>query len=319
MKYIFTLIFFCFSLLLCSQTLRQYDFEVQKMGTQFRIIFFAENDAIADQVSKKAFARIDELNLIFSDYDSQSEVSRISSFPEPDKPVKLSNELHYVLSLSQFLSEKSNGAFDVTIGPLSKLWRRAIRRQTFPGNDLVEEKRALVDYQNIQLLEDHHVVFLSADMKLDFGGIAKGYTVDEVYKSLLASGIDYALVDGGGDIYAGEHPTNPLGWKVKQSDETIYLHNEAIASSGGTFKFIVHNGKTYCHIIDPRTGFGIPKVEPVFIRASSCTLADALASIASIEGEKVANEIKESIEIAAWTSIYNEKYQIDPIGVVKNK
>jgi len=300
MKIVITIIYSFYVLILQGQALKQYDVKTQKMGTQFRIIFFAESDELANHAVKNAITRIDELNTIFSDYDPDSELSLLSVNAHLMQPVQLSYDLYKVLTLALELSEQSEGVFDVSIGPLSKLWRRAIRQQTFPEIELLEEKRALVGYQYIQILDDYKILFTKPNMRLDFGGIAKGYTVDEVYKSLISSGIRYALVDGGGDIFAGEHPEYKDGWPVYQDNESVFLKNEAIASSGGTYKFLVHEGVTYCHIIDPRTGVGIQKVKPVYIRAPSCILADGLASIAAIEGENKAKSIKDSLEIAAW-------------------
>lgn len=291
MKWTSTIIFSFFILALNSQELKRFDFKAQKMGTQFRIIFYAENDEIADEAKKKAFSKIDELNSLFSDYDPQSEVSKLHEHAKVNSLIKVSEDLYKLLSKAQDLSVKSDGAFDVTIGPLSKLWRRAIRRQEFPNAKLLAQKRGLVGFRYIKLLDDQQIVFLKSGMRLDFGGIAKGYAVDEVYKVLMNSGVRYALVDGGGDIYAGAHPEHKNGWPVIQGVETIYIKNQALASSGGTYKYLLHNGKTYCHIIDPRTGVGIAKIEPVFIRARSCMLADAFASIAAIEGQNKANRI----------------------------
>jgi thiamine biosynthesis lipoprotein len=260
------------------------------MGTTFRIVFYAEGQEKAKQAAQAAFARIDELNQIFSDYQEDSEVSRLSQSAGSEKKVPISSELWEVLKFAKTLSRKSDGAFDVSIGPLSKLWRRAFRQKEFPALEKIEEARTLVNYRAIKLYRKHQRVKLAMEgMRLDLGGIAKGYTVDAVYRELQVQGIPRALVDGGGDIYAGEPPPGQSGWEVQllageegESPRKIVLTRRAIASSGSTYKFLEWNGERYSHIIDPRTGLGITETDIIHVAAPNCMQADAFASTLSI-------------------------------------
>lgn len=260
------------------------------MGTTFRVVLYAEGQEQAKQAAQAAFARIDELNQIFSDYEEDSEVSRLSRSAGSGKKVPISSELWEVLHYAKKLSKKSGGAFDVSIGPLSKLWRRAFRQMEFPSPDKIAEAKALVDYRKIKLYRKHRRAKLAREgMRLDLGGIAKGYTVDAVYRELQKQGIHRTLVDGGGDIYAGDPPPGQSGWEVQllslkegENPKKIVLTKRAIASSGSTYKFLEWNGERYSHIIDPRTGLGITETDIINVAAGSCMQADAFASTLSI-------------------------------------
>lgn len=273
-----------------SQELSRFEFSEAKMGTTFRLIFYTDSQDKARDAAKAAFVRIDELNLVFSDYQEQSEVSRLSQMAGSGEKVPISSELWEVLKYSKQLSRKSRGAFDVSIGPLSKLWRRAFRQMEFPELEKIKEAKSLVNYRDIKLYRKGPWAKLRTQgMRIDLGGIAKGYTVDAVYQVLLARGINRALVDGGGDIYAGDPPPGGSGWEVQilpveegEAPKKIVLTRRAIASSGSTYKYLEWNGEKYSHIIDPRTGLGITETKIINVAAGSCMEADAFASTLSI-------------------------------------
>lgn len=267
------------------------------MGTEFRIVLYAAEEGLAKQAATAAFLRIDELNDIFSDYQEDSEVSKLSAAAGSGVKMPVSSEMWQVLRFSKRLSRKSDGAFDVTIGPLSKLWRRAFRRQAFPETPLITSATALVNFRYLKLYRKGHRAKLKRkDMRLDLGGIAKGYTVDAVYEVLLDHGIDQALVDGGGDIYAGAPPPGTSGWEVRfvragdaEEGSTLLLKNQAMASSGSTYRYLEWNGRRYSHIIDPRTGLGVTETAIINVIADNCMTADALASALSVlkENERI--------------------------------
>lgn len=260
------------------------------MGTEFRIVLYATDKSLADTAAAAALHRIDELNDIFSDYQEDSEVSKLSASAGSRTKMSVSSEMWEVLQLAKKLSRKSRGAFDITIGPLSKLWRRAFRRKEFPKWSQISSANALVNYRYVKLYgHSRRVKLKKSGMHLDLGGIAKGYTVDAVYQVLLTYGIEQALVDGGGDIYAGAAPPGASGWEVRfvpadQPDEvtSLLLEHQAIASSGSTYKFLEWDGRRYSHIIDPRTGLGVTETAIINVIADNCTTADALASALSV-------------------------------------
>jgi thiamine biosynthesis lipoprotein len=275
-----------------AQSLERYLFVHRQMGTAFRIILYAEDMGQAEAAAAAAFARVDQLNKTFSDYHDDSELSRLAHFAGRDTFVPVGEDLWRVAVFARELSEYSQGAFDLTIGPLSRLWRRSFRHRDFPPLFMVEAARELVDYRRLILDVDKRAVALTrAGMRLDAGGIAKGYTVDEAMKILRAHGIRHALVDGGGDLLLAEAPPDSAGWKIGRRvldaqghvvDTIMLLANLAIATSGDTYRFLEWEGRRYSHLIDPRSGLGMTDERLVSVIAPSCTLADALASALSV-------------------------------------
>lgn len=270
----------------------RYAFTRPQMGTEFRVILYADSDSLAQTAAGAAFDTLDALNARLSDYDAQSELSRLSEL-DSGAVVKVSRPLWEVVQQGQALSVLSQGAFDLTIGPLSKLWRRAFRQQQFPDLKQIEEARMRVGYESIQVLPGLRLQVLRPGIKLDAGGIAKGFAVDAMTEVLLAHGIQSSLVDGGGDIRVTSPPPDAPGWaiQVQQTDSlgqfqsvTLHLAHRAIATSGDHYRYLSWEGQRYSHIIDPRTGLGVQHGAQVTVHCSNCATADALASAISVMG-----------------------------------
>ena len=190
------------------------------MGTTFTITIFGNSNQQCQRAVSQAYHRIEELNNIFSDYLEESESSQLSAHAE--NRISVSDDLWYLLRLSKKFSRQSKGAFDVSIGPVTKLWRRAIRQQKIPDSAKLQQAQSLVNYRWIKLFNSKQQVKLKKKgMKLDFGAIAKGYAIDEAYKELLKNGIRIALVDGGGDLFIGDAPPRIELEYQRPSDEAL--------------------------------------------------------------------------------------------------
>ncbi len=266
------------------------------MGTTFRIVLYADHPQRAESAAKAAFARLAELNAILSDYDPNSELSRLSNASQmgPTGPIAVSDDLWRVLEAAQTMSQRSDGAFDVTVGPYVRLWRRERRQGVLPRPRRLAEARAAVGYRHLQLdPQERTVRLLVPNMRLDLGGIAKGYAVDEALACLKQRGIEHALVDGGGDVAVSSPPPDRDGWRIAlQSLDAAnapamgYLRGShlAVATSGDTYNYIEIDGVRYSHIIDPATGLGLTDRIGVTVVARDCMTADALASAVSVLG-----------------------------------
>ncbi len=192
----------------------RFEFEQRQMGTLARIVLYAPDEATARRVADAGFARIAQLDAALSDYRESSELSRLCR-QAGGPPVQVSGDLFRVLELAQEIARRSNGAFDVTAGPLVRLWRRARRRHELPAPDDVAAARALVGYRLLRLDEQQRAVRLEKPgMQLDLGGIAKGFAAGEALGVLAARGVRAALVAIGGDIAAGDAPPGSRGWVV---------------------------------------------------------------------------------------------------------
>ena len=281
-----------FSNLLFSQMLQRFEFEHQQMGTQFKIILYSKSITTAQNIANQCFKKVDTYNHIFSDYQETSELNLLSASAGTHKKIKVSRPLWTILRKSNQYAKKSQGAFDITIGPLSKLWRSMFRRSEIFDGVKINSAKAKTGFHKMKYYPlSKRVKLTQKGMRLDLGGIAKGYTVDAMVKIIRQAGIQQFLVDGGGDLYVGNAPPNKKGWTVhlvitddkgEGIEQNLLLENTAIASSGDTYRYLEHKGKRYSHIIDPRTGYGILDQNIINVQAHSCTKADAVASTLSI-------------------------------------
>ena len=270
----------------------RFEFEKQYMGTGFKLVFYADSTRKVSKIADAAFARIAELEQILSDYKEGSELNRLVATAGSGGRMKVSDDLWYVLQLADEVTKKSKGAFDFTAGSLTKLWRKSFRQNELPDDLDIIRKKYLVGAENVIFHNDQKVEITQQGLRIDLGGIAKGYAVDEAMKVLKENGIMSALVDGGGDICVGSPPPGKLDWKIKRQvydrfgnvyTEPIRIKNEAIATSGPNEKFLEFDGQKYFHIIDPRTGQAKTKDEIVSVVAPTCAEADAWATAMSVE------------------------------------
>ena len=275
--------------------MQRYKFEQIQMGVPFKIALYARDKTTANKAATAAFARIAQLNAIMSDYDSNSELMRLCRLSGPGKPVKVSRELQHVLVRSLALSKQTGGAFDVTVGPLTKLWRRAHRQKKLPDPKRLAAARQLVGHRLVRIDQRAGTAeLLKQGMRLDLGGIAKGYAADEALAVLRLHGISRALIDGSGDIVVGDPPPGQHGWRIGIAplkpngppSRFVHLKNTSIATSGDAFQYVEIGGKRYSHIIDPKTGLGLTGRSSVTVIAADGITADSLASAVNVLGSK---------------------------------
>lgn len=296
--------------------LERFDFAERHMGTEFRLRFYAASQAEAERAAGDAMARIAELDSRLSDYQPESELNRLSRTAGSGEAVPVSDDLWNLLVHARRVFEASEGAFDITVGPYVRLWRRARGTGQMPSDERLATARAAVGYQFVRLDEQNQTAELQRPgMRLDLGGIAKGYAADEALKVLRGHGMDRALVDAGGDLALGDPPPGEAGWRVavawtgdrgqrsqvrgqesevrgqegevgSQEEESVLLRlaNCGVATSGDAYQYVRIGGKRYSHIVDPRTGLGVTTSSSITVIAPDCTTADALASAISVLG-----------------------------------
>jgi thiamine biosynthesis lipoprotein len=308
-------------LLACGQALandsKRFEYEEPHMGTKFRIVLYAPDQATGDKAAKAAFTRVAELNQMMSDYIPDSELMKLckKNEKEPAGPIRISDELFFVLSEAQKVSELSEGTFDVTVGPIVRLWRQARKDRQLPDEDVLRAAMKRVGYKNLELDPKSKTVSLKVPgMLLDLGGIAKGYAADEGLKVLDKFGITSALVAASGDITVSKAPPGRDGWTVDiaslpgdKSTRQLRLVDAAVSTSGDAEQFVEIAGVRYSHIVDPRTGIGLTGRRSVTVVAHRGIEADSLTKMASIlPAEKAVEKIK-TVEGAATLIVVKTK------------
>lgn len=273
-----------------------FSFSARVMGTEFRIVVYADGGERAQTAADAAFARARYLDSLMSDWRNDSGLSRLSRFAGADTCVPLSRDLLEVLEKAQQVAEASGGAFDATVGPLTRLWRWAMRRGEMPPESELADALSSVGYRKLALDSERGCArLLVAGMKLDLGGIAKGYAADEMLEVLADLGLPSALIDAGGDIAAGDSPPGSDGWRVETQwldddrspgPHEVLVSHGAVAASGDRYRFLEVDGVRYSHILDPVTGLGITTRRHVTVVAPSAADADALASAISVIGSR---------------------------------
>jgi thiamine biosynthesis lipoprotein len=251
------------------------------MGVEVRIVLYADADPSAQRAARAAFHRIAQLEDVMSDYRSESEVRRLEGRVESWVPV--SDELFAVIERAIAVAEATDGAFDPTVGPLVALWRTARRAGQLPSSGTLDSARSLVGWRQVALDSTRQRVrLMRAGMRLDLGGIAKGFILQRALEALHAQGVRSALVEAGGDIALGDAPPARNGWVIAVGDTALVLANTSVATSGPRTQFVEIAGVRYSHIVDPRSGLGITSSRQATVVATDGALADALATALTV-------------------------------------
>ncbi len=270
----------------------RHEFRAVHMGTEWRIVLYAADKPTAEKASKAAFARVAELEMVMSDYNPKSELMKLCAANDADlgKPIRISSDLFDVLKKADAVSSASDGAFDVTVGPLVKLWRLARKTKEKPDAKQLAAAKELVGYKMLVLDAKASTATLAkAKMRLDLGGIGKGYAADKALEILAAQGCPQALIAASGDITVGDAPPDKDGWDVEIAPITkdrparkLKLVNRSVSTSGDLFQHVEIDRVRYSHLLDPKTGLGLTGRRSATVIAPKGWQADALTKVASV-------------------------------------
>jgi FAD:protein FMN transferase len=314
-----TLVFLSALQLLVHAQDKRFVFTEAKMGSPFTIIIYHKDSSVAVKVASGAFRLVDSFVNIYSDYIDSSELSRLSASGGKGVYIPVSAAMLDILQLSRRAYKWSDGAFDITIGPLSVLWRTARRQRKIPSPAEITSSKELVGTRYLKISTRRNAVKLrKAGMRLDLGGIAQGYIADKVLKYIQGEGIPAVLVDVSGDIAAGAPPPGRDSWVLgvnlpdaasSMHDKKLRISNLSVSTSGDIYQYLEINGVKYSHIIDPRTGYGITDRKNVTVIARDVTTADWLATACSILPLKKAMKLVKK-QHAALLVAYLEKGEV---------
>lgn len=272
------------------------------MGTLFSVTCHHPDKNLIAQATAAAFAEAEKINACASDYIAGSELLSLSQHP-PGTPVPISPLLFRLLSEAHAYAEKTDGLFDPTLGPLTKLWRESRRRKALPGPATLAAAKASCGWKHLLLdPEKSTATFALPGMRLDLGGIAKGQAADAMLAILANYGIPSSCVTAGGDVRAGNPPPDEKGWKVgvrtfdKNHDaDALLLANEAVSTSGSLRQTVEIGGVRYAHIIDPATGLGLTREVAATVISPSSALCDALDAACCIAPPDEARKLAASL------------------------
>lgn len=314
---------FTFAVCAAETQLQRFEFSEPHMATTYRIVLYAAGEDEAKGAARAAFDEVERLNGMLSDYDEDSELSKLSA-RSGGPAVAVSPELFEIIAKSIDASHKTGGAFDITVGPVVDLWKRAQRRKELPDPEKLAAAQALVGISNVLIDEKARTVELKKKgMRLDLGGIAKGYAVDRAQRILKERGITRALVVGGGDIGVSEAPPGESGWKIdirplNKGDATpavLLLKNAGVSTSGDAEQHLDTGGKRYSHIVDPKTGKAMEGRRSFTVVAPDATTSDSLTKACALDVEGALEAIDKIPGVAALYAIERERRRPLPDGV----
>ncbi len=282
------------------------------MGTFARIVAVAADSSTANKCIEAAFAEIEKVDELMSDYRSDSQICQVNR-DGFGRAVKVSQSTYEVLQRAVAFSKLTGGAFDVTVGPLVDLFRSAEKNQVAPSEDQIAQARSKVGFEKLKLDDQNRTVKFAVDgMRLDLGGIAKGYAVDKAIEVMQTSGAIGGMVDLGGDIRCfGAPPRGKDKWLIGLQDPninkdvgeynlllTLELVDGAVATSGDYRQFVLIEGKRHSHIINRNAGTSAEDLSSVTIIADNATDADALATAVNVMGAQKGLALIEKIPSA---------------------
>jgi FAD:protein FMN transferase len=275
--------------------LQHYEYSADAMGGAFSIALYSADRDTAGAAATAAIAELRRLDRMLSNYRPDSEWSEVNRHAA-DRAVEVSQELFDLLSACLEYSRRSEGAFDITVGPLVKVWGFRDESGRLAADASVQEALARVGYTSVMLDPVRRTVrFARAGVEMDPGGIGKGYAVDRMVGVLKRGGIERALVSAAGSsICALGAPPGREGWQVNiraprgagRADEKVLLKDESVSTSGTSEKHFRSGGEIYGHIFDPRTGYPVRGVLQVSVVAPRALDSEAWTKVCFVNGRR---------------------------------
>lgn len=287
------------------------------MDTVITLKMYDQKD---NKILDEAVNRLKEIEEIMSATIDTSDISLINK-NSGIKPVKVHDDVYYVIQQAKYFARITKGAYEPTIGPLVDLWNITgtdkDERHSIPTEEEIKKRMALVDYNDLELMDNNHVYLKREGMKLDLGGIVKGYAADEVKRIFIENGIESAIIDLGGNVYALGKKENGEAWRIGIQDPfevtgsylgILSVEDKSIVTSGDYERFFIYEGQKYHHIIDSKTGYPSEnEVAGVSIISDKSIDGDALSTALFILG------------VDEGTELINEQENIEAIFITKQE
>ena len=277
------------------------------MNTDVGLTVVARDAEAAGRAARRAVDRLRRLEGQLSAHLPDSDITRCNR-AAGRRSVKVAPVTLRVLAEAVRFGDVTHGAFDVTVGPLIGLWRACVREKRLPTDGELRAARDKVGYQGLRLnMKARTVRFAKPGMRVDLGGVAKGLAVDRAFRSLAEDGFPNALVEVGGDLYAGGRRADGRPWRVGVQDPRVSkdgpaesvavlaVKDRGVATSGNYRRYSMIRARRVNHILDPRTGRPADVVDSVTVIAPDCATADALATGVSVLGVEAGLQLVNSL------------------------
>ena len=258
----------------------------------------------ASKAAKAAISEIQRIEFLLSPYIETSELYRINQNAHI-KPVTVSDETFYVIEKALEFCKKTDGAFDITVKPLTELWNIKAENPVIPSEDMISDVLEKVDYTNV-VIENNTVFFKKEGVRIDPGGAVKGYAADKAAEIIKSYGINSAILDLGGNVYALGKSEKNAPWKIGLQDpsgdrgkyfKVVELSDETCVTSGSYERYFEKDGKVYHHILNPKTGYPADNgLISVSITGTSSFEADMLSTAVFVMGEENFKKIKDRFQ-----------------------
>lgn len=258
------------------------------MGSAFSMTFYHSDSLKARLLAQNAYKIVDSLNNSFSDYIDTSEIGVLGKNAGNGLSINVSKDLLNIFILSKLAFEKSFNTFDITIGPLTKLWRQSKKQKKIPPKEILIAAKLKTGMQYLWIDSvKNQARLIKKNMSIDLGGIGKGYAAQKVFDYFLKNSINQVLVDAAGNMAIGDPPPGENNWKIgveipekssTQNLKMLKLKQIAISTSGDAYQFVEINGRKYSHILNPKTGLGLQNQKQVTVLCENATKADWLST-----------------------------------------
>jgi thiamine biosynthesis lipoprotein len=279
-----------------------YKYHQVSMGTVIEITLVGEDGELARKAALQAFQEIKRIEHLMSPWIESSDVTRVNRSSGKDW-VRVSKETMEVIKKALEVSILSEGGFDISIGPLTEIWRIAREKGIPPSAEEIKQKLDLVNFKDVMIDQEGKVLLKKRGMAIDLGGIAKGYAVDRAFELLKSIGYKNFIVNAGGDLRVGGSKIDQP-WSIGIRDPRvsqrilakISVSDTAIATSGDYEKFFMYQGKRYHHIFNPRDGLPADGCQSVTIVCKEGITADALATAVFVLGPEKGYSLCQKLE-----------------------
>lgn len=298
-----------------AQSVR-YEASHDAMGTVFTVVAYGRDAKYLGEVANEIFEEIDRLDAQMSNYQPESEISALNR-DAARRAVRVEPALFALLEDSLRYSRETDGAFDITVGPLMQAWGFFRGQGRYPSRADLAVAIERIGYRHVRLeAQRREVRFDREGVELDLGGIAKGYAVDRAVEILRENGVTAALVSSGtSSLYALGAPPGERGWRVNVRDpfeagkvgDVVWLKNYSLSASGSYEKFFTLKGRTYAHIMDPRTGRPVENMLASAVLAPRTTQSDALSTAFFVLGPQASRRY-----LATYPNLAVNFYQPGP-------